>query len=68
MFGFEDTVFYGYCCFSGCGRNTLTDKRYKTKRTFCSVCGEKSEMQYMGEFKVSKVKRFPDGVIDFGIS
>ena len=64
----EDKKHYGYSCHTGCGHTTLTDKRYKTRRTHCAVCGVKTEMVYLGEFNIERVNKLPEGVIDFGLS
>lgn len=68
MINLEDKIHHGYVCHTGCGHTTLTDKYYKTKRTHCAVCGVKTEMYYLGEFKIKKANKFPNGVIDFGLS
>lgn len=68
MNNLEDKIHHGYTCHTGCGHTTLTDKYYKTRRTHCAVCGTKTEMQYLGEFKIERVSKFPKGVIDFGLS
>lgn len=54
MDSLEDKIYHGYVCQTGCGHTTLTDKYYKTRRTRCAVCGVKTEMQYQGEFKITK--------------
>lgn len=50
--------YYAYECRSGCGRITLTDKKYKTKRTICAVCGERTEMEYRGDYTLNKIPTF----------
>lgn len=51
----ESRKYYAYECHSGCGRITLTDKLYKTKRTHCAVCGVKTEMEFRGEYSINKI-------------
>lgn len=51
----HEKQFYAYVCQTGCGHTTITDKRFKTKRIHCAVCGIKTEMQYVGEVPVGPV-------------
>ena len=65
MNNFEKDTFYGYECRTGCGRKTISDKFYKSKCIHCSVCGEKSEMRYVGEFSVTQINQHK---VDLGLS
>lgn len=62
---FENEPFYAYECFSGCGHKTLTNKAYNKRKPHCSVCGEKSEMRYVGEFTVTPINKHK---IDLGLN
>lgn len=58
----QNKPYYGYVCQTGCGHITLTDKHYKTKRTYCAICGEKTEMEYIGVYDIKLQK-----TIDLGL-
>ena len=63
MNSLEDKIYHGYTCRTGCGHTTLTDKYYETRRIHCSVCGVKTEMQYLGDFNIECANKFPKVVI-----
>lgn len=68
MTNFENRIYYTYACQTGCGHITLTDKLYKTKRTHCAVCGIKTEMRYIDEYRIERINEFTKGVLDLGLS